>query len=200
MKIYMIRHGKTKGNREHRYVGSTDESLLFGSGGLLKEWKMPKVDVLYTSPLKRCKETAALLFPKMKQKVIEDFRECEFGEFEYKNYEELNGNPDYQRFIDTMGECGFPGGEDRKTFQKRCVHAFEQILLEKGKSDVQAAIVVHGGTIMAILDAFSKPHADYYDWQVGNGEGFYAETLWSEQKQRFYLTNIQKLETGGKDA
>lgn len=117
MKIYMIRHGKTKGNREHRYVGSTDEPLLFESVCLLKERKMPKVDVLYTSPLKRCMETASLLFPKMKQRVIVDFRECEFGEFEYKNYEELNGNPDYQRFIDTMGECGFPGGEDRKHFK-----------------------------------------------------------------------------------
>lgn len=200
MKIYMIRHGKTKGNQEHRYVGSTDEPLLLETVCLLKERKMPNVDVLYTSPLKRCMETASLLFPKMKQRVIEDFRECEFGEFEYKNYQELNGNPDYQRFIDTMGECGFPGGEDRKIFQERCVHAFEQILFEKEKSDLAIAMIVHGGTIMAIMDAFSKPHADYYDWQVGNGEGFFAETLWSEQEQRFYLTNIQKLETGGKNA
>lgn len=200
MKIYMIRHGKTKGNQEHRYVGNTDESLLSASVCSLKKRKMPKVDVLYISPLKRCIETANLLFPKIKQRVIEDFRECEFGEFEYKNYEELNGNPDYQRFIDTMGMCGFPGGEDRKTFQERCVHAFEKILLEYGKSEISAAMVVHGGTIMAVMDAFSNPHADYYDWQIGNGEGFCAETLWSKRKQCFYLTKIQKLETGGEYA
>lgn len=28
MKVYLIRHGKTAGNQEARYVGSTDESIL----------------------------------------------------------------------------------------------------------------------------------------------------------------------------
>ena len=28
MRIYLIRHGVTKGNLEHRYVGSTEEVLL----------------------------------------------------------------------------------------------------------------------------------------------------------------------------
>ena len=27
MKVYLIRHGSTAGNLEHRYVGSTDEEL-----------------------------------------------------------------------------------------------------------------------------------------------------------------------------
>ena len=27
MKIYLIRHGETMGNREKRYIGRTDESL-----------------------------------------------------------------------------------------------------------------------------------------------------------------------------
>ena len=27
MEIYLVRHGKTKGNEEHRYVGRTDEAL-----------------------------------------------------------------------------------------------------------------------------------------------------------------------------
>ena len=28
MKLWLIRHGMTKGNQEHRYVGATDEGLL----------------------------------------------------------------------------------------------------------------------------------------------------------------------------
>ena len=28
MEIYLIRHLKTKGNVEHRYIGTTDESLI----------------------------------------------------------------------------------------------------------------------------------------------------------------------------
>ena len=34
-----------------------------------------------------------------------------------------------------------------------------------------AAFVVHGGTIMAVMEAFSEEKKSYYDWQVGNGEG-----------------------------
>ena len=37
MKVYMIRHGATKGNKEHRYVGVTDELLLQESKQLLEK-------------------------------------------------------------------------------------------------------------------------------------------------------------------
>ena len=52
--------------------------------------------------------------------------------------------------------------------------------------------MVHGGTIMAILDAFSSPHKDYYDWQVGNGEGFVAD-FYGEENGEFLLRHIEHL-------
>lgn len=195
MKIYLIRHGETKGNREHRYVGTTDEGLLPEAVRALQERKAPKAARVYASPLCRCRETARILFPDREPVLIDDLRECAFGEFEYKNYAELNTDPDYQRFIDTMGESGFPGGEDLRSFQERCVRGFLEVLRledgerkacegkqeqlwkerekqESGQQDI--ALVVHGGTIMAILDRFSEPHRDYYDWQVKNGCGYEA--------------------------
>ena len=38
-----------------------------------------------------------------------------------------------------------------------------------------ATFVVHGGTIMAILERFAQPHQGYYHWQVTNGHGFITE-------------------------
>ena len=35
--------------------------------------------------------------------------------------------------------------------------------------------VVHGGTIMAILEHFAVPHKSYYDWHIANGHGYIAE-------------------------
>ena len=99
-----------------------------------------------------------------------DLRECDFGAFEYKNYEELNGNPEYQKWIDSYGACGFPGGETKEEFTERCGKAFLQVVYST--EEERLLFVVHGGTIMALLDAFSSPHGDYYDWQVKNGEGF----------------------------
>lgn len=223
MKIYMIRHGATKGNLEKRYVGTTDEALLPQAVEALSGSRLPAVDMVYISPRRRCAETAGLLYPDCPMKVVEDFKECDFGEFEYCNYEQLNGNPAYQKFIDTFGKSAFPGGEDRDSFQRRCVKAFEQVLereaaeerkaaveqaaeerkaaverkaagiRQSAKLDRSIALVVHGGTIMAILDACSEPHRDYYDWQTSNGCGYVAELRRNEEKGRYELVEIEKL-------
>ena len=39
MRIYLIRHSMTKGNKEKRYIGTTDESLCLEGIQLLEERK-----------------------------------------------------------------------------------------------------------------------------------------------------------------
>lgn len=40
--------------------------------------------------------------------IIEELAECDFGEFENKNYKELEGNAKYQAWIDSsMARCRF---------------------------------------------------------------------------------------------
>lgn len=192
MKIYFIRHGATKGNREHRYVGTTDEPLLQEEIPTLQSKKMPPAARVYTSPKKRCIETAAILYPEKEPVIVNDLAECNFGAFEYCNYKELNGNPEYQKFIDSMGKSGFPDGENRDTFQRRCLHGFYNILQKEKGYQEDIALVVHGGTIMAILDSCSNPHRDYYDWQIENGGGYAAEVVWKNDGNSFYLCNIKK--------
>lgn len=172
MRVYMIRHGMTKGNLERRYVGATDEPLLPESRMQLKKRKEAlDVSTVYVSPMRRCRETAAILFPRAGQICMEEFRECDFGEFEYKNYQELAETEAYQHFIDTEGACGFPAGETIELFIGRCAAGFQKIWKEHGDSE-DIVMVVHGGTIMALLDRYSEPHQGYYTWQVKNGEGF----------------------------
>lgn len=210
-RILFIRHGATKGNTERRYVGSTDEGLLPRAEEALRKnrrrlseeigWKREESEAfrLLVSPLLRCRRTAEILFPGVEQQIVPDLRECDFGDFEYKNFSELDGNPDYRKFIDTFGESGFPGGETLRAFAARCAGAFRE--LEEGACREDAAeertadtdiFVVHGGTIMALLDAFSEPHQDYYSWQVKNGEGFAAELETGEDGEPV-LRNIRKL-------
>ena len=195
MKIYMIRHGATKGNIEHRYVGITDEPILPEVVreiylDKLKYKELNKVKKVYVSPMLRCRETARLIFPKASLIEVEDFRECDFGEFEYKNYEELNGDSRYQHFIDTEGREGFPGGEGRDEFIERCANAFRKLLEQE--SDTAVAMVVHGGTIMSILDKFSEPHKDYYLWQVKNLCGYVADVI-ADDKTGIKINNVEEL-------
>ena len=66
MKIYLIRHGMTAGNREKRYVGChTDEDLCEEGIAQIQSNEYPRVDRLYVSPLKRCITTAELIYPHM---------------------------------------------------------------------------------------------------------------------------------------
>ena len=46
MKIVLIRHGKTKGNVERRYVGTTNEGVLREELDRLKEYKWKKTSNL----------------------------------------------------------------------------------------------------------------------------------------------------------
>ena len=64
-----------------------------------------------------------------------------------------------------------------------------QFLLE----EKEAFLVVHGGTIMAVLDRFSEPHRDYYDWQIRNGEGFQAEVREEPGSGEIRLKEIRRI-------
>ena len=123
--------------------------------------------------MKRCRETAELIYPGVQVEVIDDFRECDFGEFENKNYADLNGRADYQAWIDSNGEMPFPGGERRAEFAARCVHAFDELVKRNLQED--SAIIAHGGTIMAVMEQYANPKGSYYDFQVKNGEGYILE-------------------------
>ncbi len=174
LKVIMIRHGKTYGNTLGRYIGITDEPLLEEEKEDLKQYAFEHVDAVFSSPLKRCVETAEILFPGMELNIIPELRECNFGEFENKNYQELSDNENYQAWVDSGGQLAFPGGEDRGLFQKRCIAGFDEIIRRAAEEEWESiALTVHGGTIMAILDRYGIPKADYFDWHVKNGEGYY---------------------------
>lgn len=170
MKWVLIRHGKTQGNLQRRYIGSrTDEPLCPQGIQDLQAMQAPAVQRVFASPLKRCLETAAILYPDIPVEIVNDFRECDFGAFENKNHAELNGRADYQAWIDSNGEMPFPNGESRAAFAARCVKAFEKIRIQP----CDCALVAHGGTLMAIMEAYASPAGTYYDFQVQNGKGFW---------------------------
>jgi len=174
--VYLIRHSATKGNKEGRYIGSTNEPLSEAGVSLAKSKKMQPVDWVYVSPLVRCTQTADILYPGCSRSIIPGLRETDFGDFENKNYEELNGNPEYQKWIDTMGKSGFPNGESFEDAYSRAINSFQVIIKNAKENNYNSiAIVTHGGTIMSIMDKLSNEKKDYFDWHVKNCEGFMLE-------------------------
>lgn len=186
IKCVFIRHGSTASNREHRYLGKTDETLDEVGIQCIKQavdngiYKVAITDMLnkseveiYSSPLCRCIQTAKIIFPDLTPKLIDNLSEMNFGEFELKNYKELIADTRYrdiyQKWIDSGGTLVFPGGESREKFIDRSVGCFEKII--SAIDDKKTAVfVVHGGTIMAIMSHYCG--GDYFDYQVKNGCGY----------------------------
>lgn len=190
MEILLLRHARTKGNQEGRYVGRTDEPILIEEIEKLKNSKyaMYHPDFVYCSPLLRCIQTAKLMFfadgKIEKMKIQTGLEETDFGEFEYRNYAELNGDPAYQAWIDSGGMLAFPGGESGKDFRDRSCRAFLDCVTDAEKQKAEKiAVVAHGGTIMAVMEAFGKPESDFYSWQVKNGEGFLTRLIYDEHRK-----------------
>ena len=174
MKLYLIRHGITEGNKRKAYIGArTDEPLCAEGATQLQTKHYPKADIVFVSPMKRCMMTAETIYPNQEMLLCEGFREMDFGDFEGKGYEELKDNPDYVNWIAHGGEIAFPNGECKKDFVCRCQTAFRACIrhLQQCSPDMEAAaFVVHGGTIMAIMEEYGTPKGDYYRWQIKNGE------------------------------
>ena len=118
----------TEGNSHQRYIGVTDEPLCEEGRKLLEKFTYPAVQALFVSPLKRCRETASILFPKGEQRIVPLLAECDFGEFENKNYKELSDNPHYQKWIDSNGTLPFPGGESKEECADRNLKGFDEVL------------------------------------------------------------------------
>ena len=177
MKIIFIRHLQTPGNEKRQYIGRTDESLSDRAleGFLRSKNRYPAVKSVIASPMKRCIETARLIYPEAEIRTEPLLRECDFGLFEGKTYEELKDHPAYIEWLESGGMTAFPEGEPQELFRNRCAEGVQKwidiLLEEKAES---AAFVVHGGTIMASLSRLAEEPHDFYHWQVENGGGYEA--------------------------
>lgn len=167
MKITLIRHGKSEGNTKGRYIGFTDEPLCDTADLNLN---YPKAHTIIISDMRRAVMTAEYIYPKARLIPCIKLRECNFGEFENKSYEDLKSNGEYIRWISERGKTAPYGGESNSAFKKRCIEGFYESVEYGGD---KAVFVIHGGTIMAIMQRLFG--GDFYDYQIRCGGMFSFE-------------------------
>ncbi len=174
MRMILLRHGLTAANRECRYLGRTDTPLCpQGVDALRRLPADPTVGLVVTSALQRTRMTASLLFPRAEQLPLSGFDEMDFGAFEGRTADEMASDGDYRRWVagGCLGCC--PGGEGMAGFQARVAHTFTGMLACLSGAPA-LAMVVHGGTLMALLSLYADPPADYFSGMVHPGEGYRA--------------------------
>ena len=97
--IHFLRHGMTESNIKGIYTGTTDIPLCEKGENQLVElrekYDYGKPDLIFTSPLTRCKQTAHIIFgEKARLNVVDGLHELSMGDFEGKTAEEAPAEPE----------------------------------------------------------------------------------------------------------
>ncbi len=176
-RIYLIRHGITQGNLDGKYIGLTDLPLCEEGEGAIASLKAldvyPNVQKVYSSPLKRCLQTADIIYPEKLLKRIDNISECDFGDFEGKTQAELQENEDYLEWIKGGYEACPPNGESFGHFTIRCLDGLEEIFKDMMANEIgSAAVITHSGVIMNLLAGYGLPKMRPIDFACNQGEGF----------------------------
>ena len=182
-RIYLIRHGKTPGNTQRRYIGRGTDEALSAEGieeagrcrlrmASIQDFRDEKLRVC-ASPMIRTLQTARILFDRPVT-VISAIEEIDFGAFEGKDEKELSQLPSWQAWIDRGCTGQIPGGESLDQFIDRSYAGFLEALGDRTR-DETIAVVCHGGTIMSVMEAFAETRQEYYKWYAENGHGYMAE-------------------------
>ena len=175
--LYLIRHGITEGNLDGKYIGQTDLALCPQGEKqiqqLVKAGVYPCVEKVYTSPLKRCVETAQIIYPDIQLSKVDEIAEMDFGQFEGKTQKELENLPEYTAWLKGGPEACPPDGEKFGDFSLRCISGLDIIFRDMMTKEItRAAMVTHGGVITNLLAGFGLPKGHPADYMCGPGEGF----------------------------
>ena len=63
--------------------------------------------------------------------------------------------------------------------------------MRSDESQEPLVFVVHGGTIMAIMEAYARPHKEYFNWQVYAACGYRCVLKW--EAGSFYLADVTEI-------
>ena len=178
-RIHLIRHAMTEGNLAGQYIGQTDMDVtkegLQQADELMEEYGgYPRVDAVFSSPLKRCLQTAKHIYPDKEPIIIEGLKEYDFGEFEGRTADELKETEAFKIWISgTKPDVPVPFGESQIDFNKRVCGAFAGIVDGIIKAGVEnTAVFTHGGVIMSLMAAFALPEAPMHEWMTPNVCGY----------------------------
>ncbi len=178
MRLLLVRHAESLGNRERRLQGRREFPLTERGQRQLEVLKarlapMPLAAV-YASPIRRAMETAEPLAAQtgLTVRLEPRVQEYDFGvELSGLTWQEIRdrqpeivealrgGGPDFPRY---------PGEEGRETFRERVCSAVWEIVA-RHEADGAVAVVTHGGPIAVfVMEALGRPYRHPNPFAIDN--------------------------------
>ncbi|MGZ7441861.1 histidine phosphatase family protein [Paenibacillus sp. TH7-28] len=162
---WLVRHGLTEWNVQHRYQGHSDLALLPGEASELEPLRRELAGVnfsaVYASDLLRCRQTLDYARPDLAERCVADcrLREMDFGAWEGRTYELLKDDALYRAWIDDPQRVTPPGGESWQVFRARVeavcqeLAAYSRALAAGGRSRREDTGEMRESAVRTRLDA-----------------------------------------------
>jgi probable phosphoglycerate mutase len=175
MNLYLVRHGETWANAEHRYLGALDPELTERgrdqAASLSK--KLPSgIEVLIVSPRVRAQQTAQILNGELNLELLTmgEFRERDVGVFEGLTQAEAKAmHPQlWAQNITRQWAVGPTGGESIADVVARVHQGLVELAVLYPERVV--LLVAHGFVAKVIRALARGDFSDFFNWQLSNGE------------------------------
>jgi broad specificity phosphatase PhoE len=153
--IVLVRHGETDWNRERRFQGHADTPLnetgRAQAAELADALADDGVSAIYTSPLRRASETAAIVAARLglEARPLDALREIDVGDWQGLTVDDVKEH--YPDQVSVDWRSGWPGGETYEELSARVLPAL--VALAREQPDERIVAVTHAGPIRAALAA-----------------------------------------------
>jgi len=156
MSIYLMRHAQTSDNLVKRYTGSNDKVGINEEGkkqivGVIPLLQKKKIEVIYSSPFRRCFESASLIKKYLDVNLVVDERLKEVNYGRWQGLTSIEAEKIFPEVYKARGQnpsdVSPPEGETLLEMQKRV----NQLINELINSQKNTLVVTHGSCIHVVL-------------------------------------------------
>jgi broad specificity phosphatase PhoE len=167
--LTLVRHGETSANLTGVWHGSTDTPLTERGrrqaqrvAAFLAE-RHPDATTVYSSPLERARDTAALISDRLGVPLVidVDLSEYHLGSWEGISYSDLHQKHRFWEEIKKDADFAPHGGESPRVVVERFTGSLKRIA--KAHQGERVIVVAHGGALSMVLAALLD--GDYSQWK-----------------------------------
>lgn len=185
--LYILRHGKTDWNERHMLQGQVDIPLNAEGRQMARDaarkYNDIHLDVCYSSPLSRARETADIFLSLRESAVpvIEDNRLKEMSFGDYEGVEDIRNKPEcpvYKLFEEPQNYVAMDNAESYESLYGRTGSFIEEVIKPQLSSGKDILIVGHGAMNCSIVNQLCNiPIDDFWHSMLGNCELMKVEKL-----------------------
>jgi phosphoserine phosphatase len=194
-RIILIRHGHVEGITPERFRGRRDVDLSElgvrqARATAQRVARQSKPSVVYTSPLRRCVQTAAAIASACGacSTALPELNDLHYGDWEWRTHEEVHAQWPalFARWFAAPHLVRFPNGESLQDLVARMSNVI-RLVLERYRQETVVIVGHSSGNRALLLQTLDQPLSAY--WRLGQDPCSLSEIEVSEQGTMVHCLN-----------